>query len=144
MRNYAVFYNDISEALALLVFSQIRLMKISGVLGPPHTCGGCGKDLGDILEWQLPQMFFACENCALTANKEQAAMAQVVSLAYKQRFLSFHLALKEKTQQNAKPQLAFLLSLWKNLNLCLEDFFDLKSKVFVQIEKQLQENLQPV
>ncbi len=131
-------YHDMPRALVLLIFTQVRLMKILGILGSQERCSHCDGVLDNLLQWKVPEAYFICGDCSSLASSEQAQMGQLIGLASQQRFSNFIIEKEKKMKIGDKHRKQFFLSLWKNLNLCLEAFFSLQIKSFRQIEQQLQ------
>ncbi len=79
----------IEKLLLLMSFFQIRLLKISGLLGSAENCSLCDSPLGERALWNLPEVHFGCQNCKPQANKRDASMASTIALAAKSRFGHF-------------------------------------------------------
>ena len=122
------------EKLHVLIFFQIRLLSLLGLLGLEERCSECGKGLGEEARWNLPEGHFSCKTCKPEGNMEEGSMAQILALAKSKIFRKYR---EEAEKKGLGRNRIFLLTLWKNLNLCIENF---AAKPFLsskELEKQL-------
>lgn len=128
-------YKNINSIMELSIFFQIRLLKMLGILGEQNRCYICDKALKLLAYWNMPEASFACENCNSNGDKSQAWMARTIAMAAKMRFKNFSVQTKGVKENTA------YLSLWKNLNLCLEAFKGSPLRTSIVTEKQLEMSL---
>ena len=115
--------DDNQARLALVIFFQVRLLKILGLLGETKHCSQCSAPLKRQAHWCLPEMRFLCQACAPhKATRKAFLMAQTVAAASSQRFSVFYDSGKNKKNENSFHMQNHCNSLWHNLNTCLENF----------------------
>ncbi|MEQ9364300.1 MAG: DNA repair protein RecO [Leptospirales bacterium] len=73
----------------LSIFFKARVLKNLGLVGDARSCAECGGELKDLALWNLPEVFFSCDNCATGANAPDAYSARIVAAAVGMRFGKF-------------------------------------------------------
>lgn len=73
----------------LSIFFKTRVLKVLGLVGDARACSECGRELGDLALWNLPEVFFSCEQCAPEANSADAHSARIIAAAAGLRFGRF-------------------------------------------------------
>ena len=120
--------------LQLLLFFQVRLLKLLGLLGPLERCSECNSPLAKEAYWNLPEAHFSCQSCASQdSSEEERAIAWLLAQASTKRFKDY----QNELEQSKEADTIALLKLWRNLNLCLEAFAAKSFQSSKELERQL-------
>ena len=105
--------------LQILVFFQIRVLKLLGLLGSQEKCSQCSASLRERAHWNLPETSFSCEDCIPEASTEDRLIAWIFAFGSSK---IFHRYKEELEKEESGSDRILFLRLWKNLNLCIELF----------------------
>ena len=84
------------SSLELIVFFQVRLIKLMGLLGSSNQCSRCEQILSEKAQWNLPEVHFSCCACASKAEREDFIMAEVLNMVRANRFHRFKSKVEQK------------------------------------------------
>ncbi len=73
----------------LSIFFKVRVLKILGLVGDARSCAECGRELGELAFWNVPEVFFSCDGCAPDAGAADAYSARMVAAAASMRYSKF-------------------------------------------------------
>ena len=133
------------DSLELLVFFQVRLLKLLGLLGLQDRCSVCESPLEEKSFWNLPELHFSCSKCSTQSSQQNSHMAKIIALAGARRFHDFAESVKqinytlfqesggqedgkkensinENSEKESTLKEKVYLDLWKGLHSCLENF----------------------
>lgn len=115
----------------IILFYVVRLLHITGFVGDVGKCSSCGQGLKEKAKWQ-EAMYFLCENCDLTANRNDFFYKEIIYLILKNKFINFIYKLKESIQKQEKEgnALPFLDPLFSKINLIINDLIETPVKLF--------------
>ncbi len=114
----------------IFLFYMVRLLNISGYVGDVEKCSSCGQKIQEKAKWQ-ESMYFLCEQCDLTANRNDFFYKEIILLILKNKFINFVYKLKEFLVKQKNIEMSeFLERMMNKMNLITSDLLERPIKLF--------------
>lgn len=104
------------QTALLIIFFQIRLLKLLGLVRVETRCILCDNFLNEKAHLNLPELSFSCKDCSPESTQEHFQLAELISSGASHKFGKFA---KYWTEQTSKLDLP---KTYHRLHLSLQDF----------------------